>query len=76
MARVGSIVALHLLCCNEIRYGARTFSFNSTHLVVALVELAALGGLNHQLLPTGLIWMVESICSFRQPEAMEVVEVQ
>jgi hypothetical protein len=52
------------------------YSLDSTDLVVALVELAALEELNHRLHPRGLIWMEESICLSHQREVMEVVEGQ
>lgn len=73
MARVGSILALLLLCWNSISYSARIFSLDSTNLV-APVELVAPEVLNHQLRPTGLIWMAESICLSHRQEVMEVVE--
>lgn len=74
MSRVGSVLAF-LLCCDKtsVQILEQT-SILLANLAVALVELVVLEELTHQLRPTSLIWMAESICWFRPPEAKVVVE--
>lgn len=74
MSRVGPVLAF-LLCCDKksVKILEQT-SILFANLAVALVELVVLEDLIHQLRPTSLIWMAESICWFRRPEAKVVVE--